>query len=332
MIAVIGEALIDLVADGSGEGFAARPGGGPFNTARTLARLGAPVTFAGRLSEDRFGALLRDRLEADGVRIGLPEASLLPTTLAVANLDGKGSAQYSFYLEGTSAADAGYDDLVHAVMGATAVVVNGGALGFVLDPIASGIERLVVDGLAEQTLLMVDPNCRPGTVRDREAYVARLRSVFQRADIVKASVEDLAYLFPGVSPDEAAAALLEQGTALVLVTDGGCPARGYLPNAAGTVGVTEIGVPVPAVNVVDTIGAGDAFAGGFLARWSAAGHTRADLRSGRPGYAPADLRSADSELDRAGAVREAIEYAVTVAALTCTRPGADPPRAGEVPS
>jgi fructokinase len=274
------------------------------------------VTFAGRLSSDLFGHLLRDSLETDGVGIGIPELSGLPTTLAVANLDDGGSARYSFYLEGTAAADAEYGDLVGAVAGATAVAVNGGALGFVLDPIAAGIERLAADGLDDETLLMVDPNCRPGTIGDREAYVARLRRVFRRTDIVKASVEDFAYLFPDLSPGQAAVALLEQGTALVLVTDGGRPARGYLPDSAGASGVTKISVPVPAVEVVDTIGAGDAFAGGFLARWTAAGHTRADLR-------PADA-------GMAGSVREAVEYAARVAALTCTRPGADPPRATDL--
>jgi fructokinase len=310
VIAVIGEALVDLVGDGSGEMFSARPGGGPYNTACALARLGASVVFAGRLSSDQFGQLLRDRLEADGVGLGIPEASGLPTTLAVANLDDGRSARYSFYLEGTAAADVAYGDLLGAVSGATAVAVNGGALGFVLDPIASGIERLVVSGLSDDVLLMVDPNCRPGTVRDRDAYAARLRRVFRRADIVKASVEDLAYLFPGVSPDKAAVALLEQGTALVLITDGGRPARGYLPHAA------EISVPVPVVDIVDTIGAGDAFGGGFLARWTAGGHSRAELR-------PAGPRLAET-------VRDAIEYAARVAALTCTRPGADPPAAADL--
>jgi fructokinase len=274
------------------------------------------VVFAGRLSADAFAELLREGLRADGVGIGIPEPSPLPTTLAVANLGEGGSAQYSFYLEGTAAADVEYGDLVRAVGGATAVAVNGGALGFVLDPIATGIERLVASGLPEQTLLMVDPNCRPGTVRDREAYVARLRRVFRRADIVKASVEDFAYLFPGLPPGKAAAGLLEQGTALVLITDGRRPARGYLPDAAGTPGVTEISVPVPAVDVVDTIGAGDAFGGGFLARWTAAGHSRAELRPAGPGLADT--------------VRDAIEYAATVAALTCTRPGADPPVAADL--
>jgi fructokinase len=146
---------------------------------------------------------------------------------------------------------------------------------------------------------MLDPNCRPGAIVDRAAYLGRIGRIAARADVVKASVEDLAYLYPGSPPAEAAESLLAAGPALVLVTDGPRPARAFLPGAVLT-------VEVPGVDVVDTIGAGDAFGGGFLAWWSANGLTRADLKRPAP-------------------VRAAVQVAAAAAAATCGRPGADPP-------
>jgi fructokinase len=147
-------------------------------------------------------------------------------------------------------------------------------------------------------------------VRDRDAYVARLSRIFRRADIVKASTEDLAYLFPDLSPDGAAAAVLNHGTSLVLVTDGPRPARGFLA------GAEEISVPVPDVEVVDTIGAGDAFGGAFLAAWTQGGRGNTELRN------PAR--------DTAAAVRDALAFAAEAAARTCSRPGAEPPFRAEM--
>ena len=110
MIVVVGEALIDLVVSPGGQ-VAARPGGSPFNAARSLARLGAETTFLARLASDGLGRLLRDRLTADGVAIGVPEESGRPSTLAVATLDQAGSASYAFYLDGTAGADLDYEAL-----------------------------------------------------------------------------------------------------------------------------------------------------------------------------------------------------------------------------
>jgi fructokinase len=313
MIAVIGEALVDLVVgvaagDVSAGDVAARPGGGPYNTARTLARLGASAVFVGRLSGDGFGRLLRGHLAADGVALGIREPSALPTTLAVADLDATGGARYSFYLAGTAAADVD-DETLRAGLG-SARALHVGTLGLVLEPIASSVERLVAGALPPDMLVMADPNCRPGAIPDRAAYLRRMAGIFARADVVKASVEDLAYLSPGVPPEQAAAGLLAQGSALVLVTDGPRPARAFLP---GIPAGAEITVDVPRVDVVDTIGAGDAFGGAFLAKWMAAGIGRDELRAGLP--TPGTTN----------AVRDALAFAAQVAALTCARPGADPP-------
>lgn len=305
MIAVVGEALIDLVVDETGE-VVARPGGGPFNTARTLGRLGLETTFLGRLSGDGFGRVLRARLAADGVALGVPALPGRPSTLAVADLDEGGSASYNFYLTGTAAAALDAPALAAALpTGVTAVHV--GALGLVMEPVGGAVEHLIATGLPPDVLVMVDPNCRPSAIGDRDAYLERIERILRRADVVKASVDDLAYLRPGVPADVAATTLPGDKPALVLVTDGPRPARAFLPGGDGGV----ISVEVPRVTVADTIGAGDAFGGGFLAWWSASGLGRKELGSAEP-------------------VRAALRAAAEVAALTCTKPGAEPPLLSEV--
>jgi fructokinase len=331
VIVVAGEVLVDLVVQADGV-VDARLGGGPYNTARTLARLGAATTFFGGLADDRFGRLLRSALDAEGVVIGVPAPSAAPTTLALVDLDEEGVASYAFYLASTAAADLDYPALAaafdailaearapagadsvdddatagHAVGPAAdavgagpAVAVHVGALGLVMEPIGSAVERLLLADVPPDALVMLDPNCRPGAVADRAAYLGRIGRIAARADVVKASVEDLAYLYPGSPPAEAAELLLAAGPALVLVTDGPRPARAFLPGAV-------LMVEVPGVDVVDTIGAGDAFGGGFLAWWWANGLTRADLK-------------------RPHLVRAAVRAAAAAAAATCGRPGADPP-------
>lgn len=309
MIAVIGEALIDLVVDEAGA-VVPRPGGGPFNTARTLGRLGVETTFLGRLSGDRFGRTLRERLEADGVALGVPTLAGL-STLAVADLGLDGTVRYGFYLTGTASAALDYAALAAALPpGVTAVHV--GTLGLVMEPIASAIERLIIDGLPPDALVMVDPNCRPGAIGDRDAYLDRFERILHRADVVKVSVEDLAYLCPGVPAEVAATTLLGDRPALVLVTDGPRPARAFLSGGFGGAG-GEVSVEVPRVEVVDTIGAGDAFGGGFLAWWSGAGLGREELSSAEP-------------------VSAALRAAAEVSALTCTRSGAEPPLLSQLAS
>lgn len=208
--------------------------------------------------------------------------------------------QYHFYLDGTSSAALEYpialpDDLT---------ALHAGTLALVMEPAATSIERLITRDLPPDALVMIDPNCRPQAIADRPAYLARLARTLDRADVVKVSAEDLAYLSPGVPTRAAAVALLEQGPALVLVTDGPRAARAFLPGR-------KIAVDVPEVKVVDTIGAGDAFGGAFLAWWIGNGLGRAYLH-------------------QPGPVTEALQAAVEVAALTCTRVGAEPPWRAEV--
>jgi fructokinase len=304
VIVVAGEALIDLVV-GAGGQVDARPGGGPYNAARTMARLGAETTFLGRLADDGFGRLLRDRLTEEGVALGVPEPSGKPSTLSVVSLDEAGVAAYSFYWEGTSAPDLDYEAIKKA-MPAGPTAVHVGTLRPVMEPLGTAMERLVLTDVPADALVLLDPNYRPGGATDHEAYRRRLHAMARRVDIVKASTEDLAYLYPGVPAEEAARAVLRSGPPLVLITDGPRPARAFLPD-------TVLTVEVPDVTVADTIGAGDAFGGGFLAWWTAHGFGRADLH-------------------RTDLVGQALKAAVAVSALTCARPGADPPTLAEVES
>jgi fructokinase len=299
VIVVAGEALVDLVIDQDGSVTAAL-GGAPFNTARACGRLGAEVAFVGAISVDRFGTMLAARLAADGVATDHALRLDVPTTLAAAELDEHGAASYRFYFEGTSApALAGLpDDL-------SPDVVFTGGLGLVFEPMAETIERLVVDRDREACVAMVDVNCRPFTIADRASYVARVDRVVAAADIVKVSDEDLAYLDPGTEPIIAARRLLAGGPQVVLLTAGGAAVTVLAAHG-------EVEVPVEPVEVVDTIGAGDSFGGGFLAWWTATGRR------------PVDLASLDI-------VVSAVRAASQVAGIVCTRRGAEPPWRAELP-
>jgi len=296
MIVVAGEALIDLILHPDLR-LTAVAGGGPFNTARTIGRLGGEVAFVGRLSTDRFGAMLRDELQADGVDVALAVMTEAPTTLAVAELDASGAATYRFHTAETSAPGLARDDVLAAVRKAPDAV-HIGTLGLVLEPMASALAA-GAGQLADETLLMVDPNCRPAVIPDRDGYLARLSAVLGRADVVKVSGDDLAYLAPARPVVDAARELLAAGPGLVLLTDGARPVW-----ALGR--SFEVEVLVPQVTVVDTVGSGDAFGGAFLARWIEQGRGRAELVD-------------------PGAVSEAVTRAIEVASLTSQRAGADPP-------
>jgi fructokinase len=301
VILVAGEALYDLVARDDGS-ILARPGGGPFNTARTIARLEQPVAYLGRLSSDRFGRELERRLAEDGVGLGALSRTEEPTTLALAEVDERGGASYRFYLEGTAAAGLEPEEAL-AALPEGVEVLHAGTLGLAIEPLADAVEA-VVERLAPAALVAVDPNVRAGAVADAAAYRARLERVCGHAHLVKVSEDDLAWLDPQRDWRDAASALLDRGPAAVLVTRG----------AEGAAALTRSGVTEVAatpVEVVDTIGAGDAFGGGFLAWWRAHGLGRDALH--------------DHER-----VVEATRFASRVAALTCAKPGASPPRLGEV--
>ena len=301
MIVVAGEALIDLIVYPDGT-LAAVPGGGPYNCVRTIARLGQDGAFLARISTDRFGRMLQANLVADGVAVARVVTTDDPTTLAVAELDPYGSATYHFYLDGTSAAGL-TDAEATGALSPEVTALHVGTLGLVLEPAGTTIERLVNVAGAD-VLVMLDPNCRPSATRDPAAFRSRIDRIARRADVVKVSEDDLRFLDPTAAPEAVIERFLELGVPVVLRTDGG-------GSVEVRTSMDRVSVPVPPVKIIDTVGAGDAFGGGFLAAWAAAGHGRAEL----------------AFVDR---VVEAVTFAIRVAGVTCARAGADPPTLAEL--
>ncbi len=304
MIVVIGEALVDLVIAPSGAVEAAL-GGAPYNTALAAARLGADVEFVGGLSDDRFGSLLRDRLESDGVGTSYTISVGAPTTLAAAEIADDGSAEYRFYFDGTSA-------LLVAPQSARAAaaalgphdVLFTGALALALEPMASTVMG-ALDAVGDETVVMLDVNCRAAVIPDRAAYVERIGRAAARADIIKVSDEDLAYLAPTLDTNAAAGRLIDMGAQAVVVTAGS--SHTTIVTATNE---TEIEVPPVAGDIVDTIGAGDTFGAGLLAWWSAAGVGRGDVSMAN--------------------ISAAVRVGHAAAGVVVTRRGADPPRRDEL--
>ena len=298
MIVVGGEALVDLVIAPDGS-VTAKLGGGPFNAARAIGRLGSEVAFLGALSRDRFGSLLCNQLVLDNVSDSFVQFTELPTTLASAELDEQGAATYHFYFSDTAA-----PNLHPPPLPDNLTILHVGTLGMVLQPMASTLEAVVAD-LNDDVLVMLDPNCRPRVTWDRVGYVSRLQRMLRRADVVKVSSDDLDFVAPH-DPAGGVRMLLDGGARVVLHTDGGRSVHIHLSDS-------HVEVPVPEVEVVDTIGAGDSFGGAFAAWWDQAGLGRED--------------SQDTD-----ALVAAVAAAVEVAAVSCTRVGAQPPRREELGS
>jgi fructokinase len=306
-VVVAGDALVDLTPARTADGAAAfqpRPGGSCLNVAAGLGRLRVPTALLARISDDHFGDLLRAHLAASGTRLThtLPAAD--PTTLAAVHLREDGSAAYSFHANGT--ADRGLlpEHLAALPDGGTlpaGTALHLGSLGLLLEPLASTLDGLIRRE-AGRRLVSLDPNVRPGLVTDRATYLRRFAEWVALADVVKASDEDLAWLHPGEPYEAVAERWLASGAGLVLITLG---SRG-----AWAVGRdARVHVPAPSVQVVDTVGAGDAFTAGVLA------HLHHTGRLSREG------------VDHLGADKLArlLSYAVEIAADTCTRAGAQPP-------
>jgi fructokinase len=305
MILVGGEALFDLVPAPEtrpGELGALRPlpGGGPYNVAITVGRLGGGVRFLSRLSTDAFGDALLQRLTLSGVDVSMVQRGPEPTTLAIAGIGPDGSARYSFYVQGTA------DREVHhpGVLPEDVTIVSLGTLSLVLEPGASSYERL----LREHTgLVVVDPNIRSVLIADPDAYRRRFTSWLPDIGLLKLSIEDAAWLADG-DPYQAVKGWLSQGPAAVVLTRG---ADGIVVRTAGG---EELTVPTPPATVVDTIGAGDTVHGALLYWLQQAGIGSTDA-----------LRAVGTD-----EWRKALNFAARAAAVTVSRAGAEPPYAAEL--
>jgi fructokinase len=303
-VTVVGEALIDLAPrDGL---LLPLPGGSPYNVAVGLGRLGTWTSFLGPRSSDGFGQLLTSRLVDAGVSLDRSTLTAAPTTLAVLHLDDQARASYGFYLEGTSAAGLREEELPD-LEDATAVHLSLGAVTLDTRPAGAAFAALVAREAGRRSITL-DPNVRPSVIDDLAAYADRLAAVVARCDLIKVSDEDLALLHPDQPAIDVARRWVASGPAAVVLTRGPDGAIGL------TAGGDEVDVPGEHIEVVDTVGAGDAFTSGLLDALARQGSLERDA-----------LRAIGSD-----ALGAAIEAAVHVAAATCTRPGADPPTRDEV--
>ncbi|MGX1129791.1 fructokinase [Streptomyces glaucescens] len=300
MIVVAGEALIDLVPHGPGALASLRPalGGGPYNTAVALGRLGSPTAFCSRVSSDAFGEALLDGLRAAGVDVSGVERGAEPTTLAVATIDEQGSAAYSFYVDGTA------DRLftAPAALPAGTRAVSFGTCSLVLEPGASAYEELMRTAAGQGVFTALDPNIRAGLIPDADAYRARFLKWLPSVTLLKLSEEDARWL--GGTPREWLAA----GPSAVVITRGGDGLTVFTRDGA------EYSVPGEKITVVDTIGAGDTVNAALLHGLAARDALTAEALAG---------------LGADGWTR-LLRFAARAAAITCSRAGAEPPYAREL--
>jgi fructokinase len=306
-VLVIGEALVDIVSSGNGNGSSrngkngskATPGGSPANVAVGLARLGLPTELVTRFGTDPYGDQLGAHLFGNGVQ--LSPGSVDPTfrtSTATATLDAAGVASYQFDITWEPPA-------LSLRRGCPAV--HTGSIATVLEPGAAAI-RTFLASLADQPVTVtLDPNARPTITPDAESTWAAVRVLAASADLVKLSDEDCEFLRPGMSPDEIAAELLSvDRTKCVVITRGG-------EGAIGISRTARVEVSAPTIKVVDTVGAGDSFMSALIAGLQARG-LLGEVR----------LKGLDEKT-----LHDVVDYAVKAAAITCTRHGADPPTATE---
>ncbi|OAN82881.1 carbohydrate kinase [Sulfitobacter pontiacus] len=308
MILCCGEALIDMVAapslDGP-DGFVPHSGGAVFNTAIALGRLGARAGMLTGLSRDMFGDQLADALKASDVDTTHIIRSDRPSTLAFVKLE-DGQASYSFFDENSAGRMIRAEDMPELPSDITALFFGG--ISLASDPSASAYAALLARQGGSRAV-MIDPNIRPLFITDAEGYRRRMAAMISQADIVKVSDEDLNWLNPApLTQAEKISAMLDTGPSVVIVTQG---AEGAIATLADG---TSITVPAVKTNVVDTIGAGDTFNAGFLAKLSDLGL-----------LTPEALGMLNPD-----ALRDAMTYGARVAAITVSRAGANPPWANEL--
>jgi fructokinase len=300
VLTVLGEAVVDLLPTDPDGGYRAHPGGSPLNVAVALARLGEPTTLLARMSGSAFGRLLHAHAERNGVTVAGPVNQPEPASLAVVTIHGDGVAGYDFYLDGT--ADWQWRPAELAVPAGT-TILHTGSLACFQPPGAAEVSNLLTrlrrDG---EILLSFDPNIRPTVVGDLAEARRRTTQLISTAHVVKASSEDLQSLYPDQPLTAVARHWATLGPSLVVITLGG-------EGAFAVHADQEVHRTAPPIEVVDTVGAGDAFTAGLLAA----------LRSAGRGT-PAAIRDLHPEQ-----LAAAVDQAIHVASITCTRAGADTP-------
>jgi fructokinase len=303
LISVIGEALIDLVPRGAPGDYRAHAGGSPFNVAVALARLRNRTALMARIADHGFGQLLRETATAEGLDLGAAPHAAEPTTLAVVSIDGPGQATYDFYLQGT--ADWQWSIAELRSHPADTAILHFGSIASWTPPGSKRIDELVCETRARNRVLVsYDPNIRAPVLREQARGRQLVERSVRRAHVVKASREDLEWLYPSRSVDDVARRWNDLGAALVVLTHGPDGAVAYRK------GADPLPRPGRKIRLVDTIGAGDAFTAGLLS-----GLVRREL------HAPERLAAISD-----AALIDTVDEAVLVSSLTCERAGADPPR------
>jgi fructokinase len=313
VVAVAGEALVDLVPAPVGDYFEIAPGGSPANVALGLARLGVPARLLARIADDLLGRRIRDHLTRNGVQLDHAVAATEQTSLAMVSLDADGSPAYDFRITGTAdwqwTASEVADALEPAASGPV-VALHSGSLALTTPP-GDAVLRDLLARAAETATISYDPNCRPMLMGDPAVVLGGVHELLAVADVVKVSSEDLHWLLPGATPEEVVDDWLSRGPTLVAVTLG---SDGVLAGTASGLRARRPGVPV---KVIDTVGAGDTFSAALLAGLHGNGLLGADRR---PKLAALDYSTLD----------ELLSDAVLAAAICCSRRGADPPTRGDL--
>lgn len=306
MILCAGEALIDMLPRDTKEGgsaFAPHVGGSVFNTANALGRLGQSVGFFSGISTDFFGEMLIETLQTSGVETRFAARSTRPTTLAFVRLS-DGNATYLFYDENSAGRMLSESDI--PALDDSIEALFFGCISLAVEPCAATYETLLMrEGGTRVTML--DPNIRAGFIQDEAVYRGRLDRMLAHADLVKVSDEDLFWMRGQGEIEAKANELLAMGPAVVCVTEGSRGVTGFTHDGA-------VFVPAPKVEVVDTVGAGDTFNGGFLTGLSEQGVLTKDA-----------VRALSHDQ-----LQTALTLGARAAAITVSRAGANPPTRSEI--
>ncbi|GAB3457511.1 carbohydrate kinase [Streptomonospora sediminis] len=298
-VAIAGEHVMDLLPEDGGV-LRPVPGGGPANIAVATARLGTPTMLLSRFGADAFAERLRGRMAAESVDLSRCPTGLGSSALAVATLDADGSARYDFWLE--DAPDWGWtQEELAGALPESVRVLHLGSIAALRPPGDTELLELARRE-RERRIVTFDPNVRMATLPSADHARGRVEDFCGASHLVKASDADLAELYPGVLPVTAAQRLLEFGPQVMVVTRGGKGAFAF-----SRYGSAE--VASPAVQVHDTIGAGDTFMAALVSGCADRGGT---------------VPTSSEDL------RDLLETAAGAAAINCTRPGADPPTAAEL--
>ncbi len=318
MIGIIGEALIDFIAKGKlgmSVPYDSVVGGCSLNAAVAASRLGSPVTYLGKLSQDSFGQrhinhLVESEVFFDPSLCSAPQPSLL----AMASLDAEGKASYTFYTEGTAPVSMTETELTQALSEHTDLkVVHIGSVALTVQPVADVIIS-TLESYEPRPIIFLDPNVRPAVISDEKAYHERMLKAMELASIIKTSDEDLQFLFNTKDIHSKAKELASTYQVHVILTLGKKGSIWYTPEGS------SVSMPIIDLPLIDTVGAGDTFSGALL--------TYLYERDcfGRDGEKPCLAELSETT------IKDALRWATAASAITCSRLGCNPPMRSEVDS